>query len=237
LATAVLRLDHAVYDSQGFRLEADFTVVKGSFVAVLGPSGAGKTTLLNMIAGFDPLSSGRVLIGKDDITHLPPATRPVSLVFQDHNSFAHLDAWSNVALGASPSLKLDVAQRTKVDEALTAVGLAELARRKPGDMSGGERQRIAIARVLVRNHPVLLLDEAFAALGPALRREMLSLVKYLHTKRKLSTLMVTHQPEDARAFADSVIFVDKGLARAPIVTAEFFASRDKDVRAYLGAWT
>lgn len=232
----MIRIEHGHYNRDGFELAMDLHVPRGRLCAVLGPSGSGKSTLLNLIAGFERLALGRILFAGLDATSTPPAARPVSLVFQDNNSFAHLDAWNNVALGVSPSLTLSAAQRADVDDALRAVGLAHLAQRKPGEMSGGERQRIAIARVLVRKRPILLLDEAFAALGPGLRREMLALVKGLHHARGLTTLMVTHQPEDARGTADSVIFVDAGAVRAPVAVEQFFAAGDRRIRAYLGDW-
>lgn len=232
----MIRIDKGFYSRDGFDLAMDLHVQRGIFCAVLGPSGSGKSTLLNVIAGFEPLANGRILFAGLDATSAPPAARPVTFVFQDHNSFAHLDAWSNVALGISPSLSLSEAQRAEVDEALKATGIAHLAKRKPGDMSGGERQRIAIARVLVRKRPILLLDEAFAALGPGLRREMLALVKELHHTRGLTTLMVTHQPEDARGLADGIIFVDAGVVRSPMTIECFFESGDRRIRAYLGDW-
>jgi thiamine transport system ATP-binding protein len=233
----MIRFEKVHYHSDGFRLTADFSVTQGRFIAVLGPSGAGKSTLLNLVAGFETVESGRLWLGETDSTFTAPVERPVSLVFQDHNCFAHLDAWSNVALGVSPKLKLHAAQVAAVDEALAAVGISHLRQRKPGEMSGGEQQRVAIARVLVRQRPILLLDEAFAALGPALRRSMLALVADLHRARALTTLMVTHQPEDARAVASEVVFIDGGLARAPVATEGFFASDDASIRAYLGDWS
>lgn len=233
----MIRIDKGLYRHGAFTLAIELRVPRGAFAAVLGPSGAGKSTLLNVIAGFEPLAEGSVMLDSRDMTKAGPAERPVTAVFQDHNSFAHLDAWSNVALGLSPALSLDSKQRSAVDRALDLVGLSALAKRRPGDMSGGERQRIAIARVLVRKRPILLLDEAFAALGPGLRREMLRLIKALHASEGLTTLMVTHQPEDARTTAGSVIFVDKGVVRAPEDTPKFFASKDAGVRAYLGEWT
>ena len=232
----MIRIEKGFYSLDGFDLAMDLHVPRGSFAAVLGPSGSGKSTLLNVIAGFEALSRGRILFAGRDATALPPAERPVSLVFQDHNSFAHLDAWSNVALGLSTSLSLNDVQRAEVDSALLAVGLTVLASRKPGEMSGGERQRIAIARMLVRKRPILLLDEAFAALGPGLRRDMLALVKELHHTRGLTTLMVTHQPEDARGHADSIIFVDAGTVRAPMAVDRFFETGDRRIRTYLGEW-
>lgn len=232
----MIRFENVTYDRDGFQLAADFTIAKGSCVAILGPSGAGKSTLLNLIAGFEDIAAGRLLIDGTDMTDIAPSQRPVSFIFQDHNSFAHLDAWSNVALGLSATLRLDEPQKAKVDAALSAVGISNLAQRRPGEMSGGERQRIAIARVLVRQRPILLLDEAFAALGPALRREMLGLIDALHRQHDLTTLMVTHQPEDARAIADHVVFVDEGIARGPTTTRDFFKSQDAAIRNYLGTW-
>jgi thiamine transport system ATP-binding protein len=230
----MIELRHGHYERDGFELAFDFAIPKGGIVAVLGPSGAGKSTLLNVIAGFEPLRQGTILLDGTDHTHTPPAQRPVNMVFQDNNTFAHMIARDNVALGLAPSLRLSQAQWTIVDEALDKVGLKTLAARKPGEMSGGERQRIALARTLVRKKPILLLDEAFAALGPALRRDMLELLYTLARGNALTVLMVTHQPEDAKAIAGEVMFVSNGTVRAPQPTRTFFESRDAGIRAYLG---
>jgi thiamine transport system ATP-binding protein len=222
------------YSRDGFRLAMDFALPRAIVTAVLGPSGAGKSTLLNIIAGFDQLASGEIMLGEVKHTDTASAMRPVNFVFQDNNSFAHLTARENVAIGVLPSLKLSAAQWSEVDQALATVGLATLAKRKPGDMSGGERQRIALARVLVRPKPILLLDEAFAALGPALRHEMLQLVKRIQTERDLTVLMVTHQPDDAKLIADLVLYVDEGQVRKPQTTEAFFSSRDAAILSHLG---
>ena len=177
----MISIRSGIYAWQGFRLAMDFALPENTITAVLGPSGAGKSTLLNIIAGFETLQSGRIELQGADHSHTMPAARPVSFVFQDNNTFAHMTARENVALGILPSLRLDPQQWRAVDDALEIVGIAALAKRKPGDMSGGERQRIALARVLVRKRPILLLDEAFAALGPSLRTEMLDEVKTLTT--------------------------------------------------------
>lgn len=223
------------YEELEMRFDADFPT--GSFTAVIGPSGGGKSTLLNLIAGFEVPEQGRVLINGRDVTALAPDQRPVSMIFQDNNVFAHLDLWQNVALGVSPSLKLDHAQKTRVDGALAEVGLGALMHRKPGEVSGGERQRVAVARALVRDRPVLLLDEPFAALGPALRRDMLDLVKAMQQARNLTIVMVTHQPEDALAAASHTAFLEAGRIMALRPTAELFAAEDMPgLRAYLGDW-
>lgn len=222
------------YDRDGFRLDMDFELAPNSITAVIGPSGAGKSTLLNIIAGFESLQHGDVQLNGERHTDSSPAARPVSFVFQDHNSFAHMTARQNVAIGIAPDLKLSQQESKTVDDALEHVGIGHLAGRKPGEMSGGERQRIALARVLVRQKPILLLDEAFAALGPALRKEMLLLVKRIQTERRLTVLMVTHEPTDAKLIAEQVLFVAENKVRKPEHLFSFFTSRDELVRQYLG---
>jgi thiamine transport system ATP-binding protein len=155
----------------------DCAIPDGSFVAVMGPSGSGKSTLFSLIAGFETPLSGQIHVGSVDITHLAPAERPLSIVFQDNNLFAHLDVSTNIALGLDPMRRPGPAERRVIGEALRRVGLAGFENRRPASLSGGERQRVALARALVRQRPVLLLDEPFAALGPGLRVEMLGLIK------------------------------------------------------------
>lgn len=233
----MIDFDNAVYNRDGFDLAINFKVGVGRFVAVLGPSGAGKSTVLNLIAGFEHLRAGRILLNGTDVAKTPPAERPVSMVFQDNNSFAHLDVRSNVAVGLAPDLKLSMEQWKAVDAAIGRVGLAQLTHRKPGELSGGERQRIAVARVLVRQMPILLLDEAFAALGPALSRDMLDLVKQLAHEKNLTVLMVTHNPWEAKYACDEVVFIDAGIARAPIAMQAFIKTRkDAAIKRYLGAF-
>lgn len=233
----MIRLDHVAFRYEEMAMDFDATFPQGSFTAVIGPSGSGKSTLLNLIAGFDTPAKGRVLIGEMDVTALAPDQRPISMMFQDNNVFAHLDLWQNVALGIAPSLSLDDAQRQRVDAALAEVGLASLVKRKPGEVSGGERQRVAIARALVRDRPVLLLDEPFAALGPALRRDMLDLVKAMQQAKSLTILMVTHQPEDAEYAASHTAYLEAGRIVALRPTLELFAAQDlPGLSAYLGDW-
>jgi thiamine transport system ATP-binding protein len=231
----MIRLDHVTFRYEDMRMEFDLTVARGEFLGIIGPSGSGKSTLLNLIAGFETPVSGRVEITGSNMTALPPAMRPVSMIFQDNNSFAHLDVWTNVALGLSPSMHLDAHARARIDDALRATGLEDYSRRKPGEVSGGERQRIAIARALVRDKPVLLLDEPFTALGPKLRRDMLDLVLSLHKARGLTTLMVSHHPDDARQAADRTAFIFEGRILAVAPTEELFAAtRHPEIVEYLG---
>ncbi len=233
----MIRLEQVVFTYEDMRMMFDGDFPQGCLTAIIGPSGSGKSTLLNLIAGFEDPQSGRVLIGGVDVTARPPGERPVSMIFQDNNVFAHLDLWSNVALGVSPSLRLTEAQRAAVAAALAEVGLAGLAHRRPSEISGGERQRVAIARALVRERPVLLLDEPFAALGPQLRRDMLDLLLVMQRSRPLTILMVSHQPEDAQYAASHTAFIEAGRIVALRPTAELFAASDiPGLAAYLGDW-
>jgi thiamine transport system ATP-binding protein len=194
----------------GDMMRFDAAIPEGSRIAVMGPSGSGKSTLLHLLAGFETPSSGRILIGGRDVSNDPPAARPVTMLFQDNNLFAHLTIGQNTGLGIAPRLRMDGAERARISSALAKVGLAGFEDRMPGSLSGGERQRAALARALLRDRPVLLLDEPFAALGPSLRREMLDLVVRLQQERGLTVLMVTHSVEDARAFGTRLLFVDEG---------------------------
>ena len=232
----MIRLEDVTFRYEDMAMNFDLAVSKGEFVGVIGPSGAGKSTLLSLIAGFDLPVAGRISLAGADMEGVLPGQRPVSMIFQDHNGFAHLDVWTNVALGISPRLKLDPTQRESVDSALARVGLSDFKSRKPTELSGGERQRIGIARALVRDRPVLLLDEPFTALGPALRREMLDLIKEIQKERNLTILMVTHQPEDAEYAASRIAFVQAGRIAHVLPAKKFFAtSAPAEIRAYLSA--
>lgn len=189
------------------------SVAPGERIAVLGPSGAGKSTLLNLIAGFLLPASGSMIINNQECTRTPPARRPVSMLFQENNLFTHLTVRQNIALGMDPGLRLNHAQRGKLDEIARQMGLDDLLDRLPGALSGGQRQRVALARCLVRGQPVLLLDEPFSALDPALRQEMLTLVDRVCRQQQLTLLMVSHSVEDAARIAPrSVVIADGRIA-------------------------
>lgn len=230
----MLTLDKLRLSQGDFRLSADLTVATGARVALIGPSGAGKSTLLNAIAGFLPPSAGRILWAGADITALAPGRRPLSILFQDQNLFPHLTVAQNLGLGLSPKLRLSPEDPALIEDALARTGLAGLGARKPSELSGGQASRVALARCLLRARPLLLLDEPFAALGPALKSEMLALVAEMAAEQGTTLLMVSHDPSDARTLCPETILVAEGLAHPPQPTAALLDNPPPALAAYLG---
>jgi thiamine transport system ATP-binding protein len=216
-----------------FQLAADFPLPGEGTTAVLGPSGAGKSTLLAAIAGFQAVASGTISWdGK--VMSADPAKRPISMVFQDNNLFPHLSVAQNIGLGLRSNLRLSPDEKRQVQQALARVGLSGKENEKPANLSGGQIARVALARVLLRDRPLLLLDEPFSALGPALRTEMLALVREVAQEIHATVLMVSHNPEDARMIADNVILVEGGQAHAPVLTTQIFENPPEALCDYLG---
>lgn len=230
----MLQLDRLTLSQGSFRLTADWSAAPGARIAVMGPSGAGKSTLLAAIAGFLAPTGGRILWQGQDLGPLAPGDRPVTILFQDQNLFPHLTVAQNVGLGLRPDLRLTADDRARIDRALERAGLAGLGPRRPGHLSGGQASRAALARALLRARPVLLLDEPFAALGPALRSDMLALVREVADATGATVLMVTHDPGDALALGGSTAFVAEGLVHPPVATGALLADPPPALRDYLG---
>ncbi len=230
----MLRLEHLVTGDGDFRLSAHWDVAAGETLALLGASGAGKSTLLSAIAGFAPVHQGRLLWQDRPFQDRTPSDRPVSMVFQDHNLFGHLDVTQNIALGRNPSLRLTPDDKTRISAVLAEVGLDGLGTRRPSELSGGQQSRVALARALVRQKGLWLLDEPFAALGPGLRRDMLDLVKRVAQGAGATVILVTHDPQDALRFARQTSFIADGVAQAPVPTGQLFEAPPDPLKTYLG---
>lgn len=230
----MLKLENCLIANGNFALTADMVVAAGSSVAVIGPSGAGKSTLLEAIAGFREFDRGQMSWQGKDLTGLPPGQRPVAMLFQDGNLFPHMTALQNVGLGLRPNARLTPEDTGMVEAALARVGLAGMATRKPAELSGGQQSRVALARVLVQRRDILLLDEPFAALGPALKAEMLDLVGELVAETGTTLMMVSHDPEDARRICKEAILVAKNTVLPPTPTAELLDNPPPVLRDYLG---
>ena len=230
----MLWLDQVVIANGAFRLAADIRLTAGERIAVMGPSGAGKSTLANGIAGFHALCQGRISCQGTDITDAPPGKRPVAMLFQDSNLFPHLTIRQNAGLGMHPDLRLKPADWDRVDQALARVGLSDLAMRRPAELSGGQQSRAALARVLVQAKPILILDEPFSALGPALRADMLDLVGELTAENGATVLMITHDPQDAERLADQIVLVADAKAHPPQDAQTMLADPPPALKAYLG---
>ena len=229
----MLRLDQLALTYPGFHLTADWTANPGEIIALIGPSGAGKSTLLLTIAGF-LAGTGRIWWQGQDITPLPAAQRPISILFQDQNLFPHLTLAQNLGLALSPKLRLNRPQQAQIDGVLDRLGLTGLGNRRPADLSGGQQGRGALGRVLLQARPILLLDEPFAALGPALKTDLLDLVQDHAARTGTLVLLVTHDPRDAQRYAGRTVLVADGTAHPPAPTLDLFANPPPALQHYLG---
>ena len=230
----MLELDHLTLQRGVFRLTAAWSVSPGSRIAIVGPSGAGKSSLLAAIAGFLPPASGTVRWKGQDLAGSDPGRRPLTILFQEQNLFPHLTVAQNVGLGLRPDLRLTAQDQTKLEQTLERVGLSGLAARRAADLSGGQASRVALARALVRARPMLLLDEPFAALGPAQRQDMLHLVRQVADETAALVLLVTHDLKEAEGLEGLTVFVEAGVAAPPVPTDALLANPPPALRAYLG---
>ncbi|PWS34291.1 polyamine ABC transporter ATP-binding protein [Falsiroseomonas bella] len=190
--------------------DVSLTIRKGEFFAFLGPSGSGKTTLLRLIAGFGMPDSGRILIGGRDATRQAPWARNVGLVFQSYALWPHMTVAQNVAFGLERRRVPRAEREQRVKAALELVGLAHLMDRRPAQLSGGQQQRVAIARTLAIEPEVLLLDEPLSNLDAGLRAGVRAELVELQRRLGLTTILVTHDQEEANAAADRMAVLDEG---------------------------
>lgn len=190
--------------------EATFAVGDGEFVTLLGPSGSGKSTVLRSIAGLEKPDGGTIEINKQDVTNVPVQERKIGFVFQHYALFRHMTILENIAFGLRVRGVDKISREKKAAELIELVGLGGLERRYPTQLSGGQRQRVALARALAPEPGLLLLDEPFGALDTRLRKELRSWLKSLHDRIGLTTLMVTHDQEEAFELSDRVLIMNHG---------------------------
>jgi len=190
--------------------QVSFTVAEGSLTVLLGPSGCGKSTILRLIAGLENVSSGSIGIGGNEVTHMDPAKRGVSMVFQSYALFPHLNVQENILFGLKVRGISQSERRSRLDDSARMVGLEELLNRKPAQLSGGQRQRVALARSIVSRRRVCLMDEPLSNLDAKLRAEMRDEIRSLQQKLGLTMVYVTHDQVEAMTMADQVVLLKKG---------------------------
>ena len=185
-------------------------IKNGEFFILLGPTGSGKTLLLEAIAGLVPIDSGRIIIGENDVTRLPPEKRHISIVYQDYSLFPHLNVMKNIKYGLNfRRIDKDNGNR-KFNILVEKLNLSHLLDRYPSNLSGGERQRVALARALIIDPEIVLLDEPISALDPAFREEIKVSLKILHTTSNVTFIMVTHDFADALSLGERAAIINKG---------------------------
>jgi sulfate/thiosulfate transport system ATP-binding protein len=214
----------------------DFEVPAGSLTALLGPSGSGKSTLLRAIAGLDQPDSGTITINGRDVTDVPPQKRGIGFVFQHYAAFKHLTVRENVAFGLKIRKRPKSEIKDKVDNLLEVVGLAGFQTRYPNQLSGGQRQRMALARALAVDPQVLLLDEPFGALDAKVREDLRAWLRRLHDDVHVTTVLVTHDQQEALDVADRIAVLNKGrIEQVGTPTDVYDAPANAFVMSFLGA--
>ncbi len=201
----MLELRDVVVEQGANHFDWCFQLPKGQFLAITGGSGIGKSTLLNCLLGFVQPTQGAILWDDADLSSVSVQNRPFGILFQQNNLFDHLSVEKNLALGLSPSSRLSAEQKEQLLSYAERFQLSPLLKKKCTQLSGGEQQRVALARVFLQDKPVLLLDEPFSSLDPALRKEGLEWVKELKQEQNSTIIMVTHHLEEIHSAVDSIL--------------------------------
>ncbi len=191
----------------------DLDLERGALGALLGPSGCGKTTLLRAIAGFESIDAGRIMLDGRDVATLPLGRRDVGFVFQNYALFPHQTVAENVAFALSVRKRPSREVRERVTELLDLVQLSGYEQRRPHELSGGQRQRVALARALCAQPSILLLDEPFAALDAQVRKDLRRRLRELHERTGVTTLLVTHDADEAMEIADRIVILREGAVQ------------------------
>ncbi|WP_439816309.1 ABC transporter ATP-binding protein [Zavarzinia sp. CC-PAN008] len=224
-----------VYGTHHAARDVDLEIGDGEFVTLLGASGSGKTTCLRMIGGFVQPTSGRVLFGGRDVTHVPPNRRDTGMVFQQYALFPHLTVAQNVAFGLKVRRLPTAEVRRRTEEALRLVRLSALGERYPSQLSGGQKQRVALARAVVINPRVLLLDEPLGALDQKLREELQGEIKRVQQTLNITAVFVTHDQGEALGLSDRVaVMHDGGIVQVDTPDALYRRPANRYVAGFIG---
>ena len=206
----------------------DLEIEKGEFICFLGPSGCGKTTLLRIIAGLEKLDSGSILVNGKEITTLEPSQRNLSMVFQSYALFPNMTVFENIEYGLKNKVKDKHERNNKIMEVLKMVGLDHITSKYPDEMSGGQQQRVSLARALALEPNILLLDEPLSALDAKVRESLRKEIREIQQKLKITTIMVTHDQEEALTMGDKIAIINGGEI-VQFGTPEEIYSKPKDI--------
>ena len=210
-------------------------IYKNEFFSLLGPSGCGKTTLLRMLAGFEKITDGKILLDGEDISEIPPHLRPINMMFQSYALFPHMTVEKNIAFGLKQDKMPENLINQRVEEMLELVELTEFAKRKPNQLSGGQSQRVALARSLAKRPKLLLLDEPLGALDKRLREQTQFELMDIQEKLKVTFVIVTHDQEEAMTVSSRIGVMDSGNLIQVATPAEIYeAPINKDVADFIG---
>lgn len=203
-----LRQVNKSFDGKSVLNNLDLKIYNGEFLTILGPSGCGKTTLLNLILGLTQVSEGRIIFDGEDITQMPMEKRGFNIVFQDYALFPNLNVYENIVYGLKN--KPNISTTKEVQDLINLLGLGKHLTKKIEELSGGQKQRTALARTLVMKPKILLLDEPLSALDGVIKESIKQKIKEIARDFKLTTIIVTHDPEEALTLSDKVLIVNEG---------------------------
>lgn len=206
----MIKVKKLKYRFESTSFEFNFDLNSTDIVGVLGKSGSGKSTLFNLLAGFLNPNEGSIFFNENEFTFLKPSQRNISILFQDHNNFNHLSIFENIILGIDPDMKQTQNNFKIVKDIMKKVSLNIDLQKKVSDLSGGEQQRVSIARCLLRKKSILLLDEPFNSLDPGLRKTLYEDVKNMSLTNQIMTLISSHLIEELKTVTDKFLFINKG---------------------------
>ena len=225
------------YNEQHILKDLNLTIEKGSFVTLLGPSGCGKSTLLRCLAGLESISSGSVFLDDEDITFKNPRQRNIGMIFQQYSLFPTMTVYQNISFGLRMKKEKKETVNKLVKEALSLVQLEGSEKKFPSQLSGGEQQRVALARCIVTKPKVLLLDEPFSAIDAKLRKSLQIRIKEIHRELNMTCVFVTHDQEEAMIMSDVIHLMHNGVIEQSGKPAQIYSNpKNAYVASFIGSY-